>query len=230
MSFPGFSQRLQDLEDNIERDLKLLKECEEELSYTRDPIDRARYLRDIKRQEESVAKYQQEYNQIKQQFSAQSAQIKRVKSLLQQMDAKLDHLSSGQKVIYGSLSQTRQALLDRYDATEQATINQITQAFQEYQLILTQKLLDAVETNQVSAQQMQQMLVAIEQRLPALPPSQAESVAEIINNPELDFRHRLKVALPIIPTLVEYEAEMELGTGFKIKEVWEQIERRLQRR
>jgi len=227
----SFYQRLQDLEDNIAKDQELLKDYEDELRYTENPKTKAKYRREIERQRESVARYQQEYEELKQQLnSSQSAQMQNVETQLQQMDAKINILLSGQVAIYEDLHQTRQALLNRYGSTEQIVIGAIAQQLNQNQLVLTQKLLDALEANQVPEPQMQQMLALLEQHLPALPTSQAETVAEIIKDPGVDFKHRLKVALPIVPMLVEYEGEIELGSGFNIKSAWKQLVAKLRRK
>ncbi|NJL63875.1 MAG: hypothetical protein HC903_21135 [Methylacidiphilales bacterium] len=226
----SFHQRLQDLEDNIAKDQELLKDFEDELRYETHPKIIARYNRDIKRLRESVTGYQQEYNELQQELTGQSsAQMQEMGNQLQEMDTKLNILLSSQVAIYENLDQMRQNLLLRYDATEQATIKAVTQQFNQNQLVLTQNLLDALETNQVSEQQMQQMLAVLEERVPALPPSQA-AVAEIIKAPELDARHKLKVTLPLVPFLVDYEGELELGSGFNIKSAWEQLLTKLRRK
>ena len=73
------------------------------------------------------------------------------------------------------------------------------------------------------------MVAIIEEKIPALPPSQQAPLNEIIKNPELDARHKLKVAVPIIPFILEYEGELELGTGFNLKSGWESIKNKLRR-
>ncbi|NEP35922.1 MULTISPECIES: hypothetical protein [unclassified Moorena] len=225
-----FYQRLQDLADNIAKDQELLKDYEDELRYTNNPRDRANYRREIERQRESVAKYQQEYEELNQELKgSQSVQMQKVESQLQQMHAKMNILLSGQFAIYEDLKKTRQALLNRYGSTEQVVIGAIAEQLDQKELVLTQKLLDAVEANQVPDQQMQQMLALLEQRIPALPSSEVETVGDIIKDPGMDFKHRLKVALPIVPMLVEYEGEIELGSGFNIKSAWEQLVAKLQR-
>jgi hypothetical protein len=227
-----YQKRLQDLADNIAKDMELLKDFEDELRDTTDPRLKARYRREIERQQESVTKYQQEFDELQQKLrSSPSAQIQvqKVGSLLQQMDGKLNVLLSGQVAIYENLNQMRQALLNRYEVAEQTMIVAIAEQLNQSQLLLTQKLLDAIETNQVSELEMQQMLTVLEAHIPALPPSQA-AVADIIKDPELDARHRLKVTLPIVPLLVEYEGEFELGSGFNIKSAWEQLIAKLRRK
>ncbi|NEP00532.1 MAG: hypothetical protein F6K58_18020 [Symploca sp. SIO2E9] len=231
MSPSFFYQRLQDLADNIAKDQEMLKDDEDELRYTENPRTKAKYRREIERQRESVARYQQEYEELKLQLrGSQSAQMQKVETQLQQMDDKINILLSGQVAIYEDLSKTRQALLNRYGSTEQVMIEAIAQQLNQNQLVLTQKLLDALEANQVPEPQMQQMLALLEQRIPALPASQAETVAEIIKDPDMDVKHRLKVALPIVPMLVEYEGEIELGSGFNIKSAWERLVAKLRRK
>lgn len=230
MLSPGFHQRLQDLEEHIATEQELLKEFEEVLHYETNPRIKAGYRRDIERQKESVASYRQEYNELQQELTGQPPeQMQEMGNQLQQMDAKLNVLLSSQIAIYEDLHQMRQDLLLRYDATEQATIEAVTQQFDRNQLVLTQNLLDALEANQVPEQQMQQMLAVLEERVPALPPSQA-AVAEIIKAPELDAKHKLKVTLPLVPFLVDYEGELELGSGFNIKSAWEQLLTKLRRK
>jgi len=34
----------------------------------------------------------------------------------------------------------------------------------------------------------------------------------------MDFKHRLKVAVPLIPFILDYEGEFELGTGINLKQ------------
>ena len=208
MISPGFYQkRLQDLADNIAKDQELLKDFEDELRYTTDPRLKFRYRRDIMRQSESIARYKEEYAELQQEWTGQpSEQMQETSIQLRQMDAKLNVLLSGQVVIY-------EGLLKQLNAN---------------QLALTQKLQDALEANQVSEPQMQQMLAVLEERIPSLPPSQA-AIAEVIKDPELDAKHKLKVTLPIVPMLLEYEGEVELGSGFNLKSVWEQLVAKLRR-
>ena len=215
MLSPGFHQRLQDLEDHIAQEQKLLKEFEEVLGDQTDPRDQRKYRREIKRQKELTGQ--------------PSTRMQEMGNQLQQMDAKLNILLSSQVAIYENLDQMRQDLLLRYNATEQATVEAVAQHLDRNQLLLTQNLLDALESNQVTEQQMQQMLAVLEERVPALPPSQA-AVAEIIKAPELDAKHKLKVTLPLVPFLVDYEGELELGSGFNIKSAWEQLLTKLRRK
>lgn len=218
MLSPGFYQRLTDLENHVTKDQELLKEFEEALRYEMNPRVKAGYRRDIERQRESLTGYKQEYAELRQELAGTPiAQMQKVENQLQQMDSKLNILLNGQI-----------AILNRYDASEQDIIAVIVWQLNQMELVLTQKLLDALENNQLSELEIQQMLAVLEEKIPSLPPNQA-AAAEIIKNPELDAKHKLKVTLPIIPMLVEYEGELEIGSGFNIKSAWEQLVGKLRR-
>ncbi|MBD2606334.1 hypothetical protein H6G81_17800 [Scytonema hofmannii FACHB-248] len=225
-----YEKRLEDLENNITEDQKLLKQYEDVLRYESDPRAIGKCEREIERQRESVTRYQQEYAELKQELiNYQPTQLLYVEKQLQQLDDKINVLLKGQIAIYKNQQQIRQALLKRYNASEKAIIGSITQQLNQTQLVLTENLLQALENNMLSEPEMQQMLAVLEERLPSLPPSQA-AIAEIIKDPEMDARHKLKVTLPIIPMLVEYEGELELGSGFNIKSAWQQLMTKLRRR
>jgi len=84
-------KRLQDLEENMEQDLKLLKEYEEELRFENDPRRLGDIRRNIQRQHESVRKYRQEYEEL--QKIVTPAQVQNIGDLLQQQEAKLDEIN-----------------------------------------------------------------------------------------------------------------------------------------
>ncbi|MEG4047861.1 hypothetical protein [Microcoleus sp. Pol17_C1] len=103
----------------------------------------------------------------------------------------------------------------------------------ESQVTTISALLDAIEANQVSDAEMQKILpsiqeglIILQQRGVTLPVSQEEIVG-VINGPQMDFKHRLKVAVPLIPFILDYEGELELGTGINLKEGLKQFMARL---
>jgi hypothetical protein len=149
------------------------------------------------------------------------------------MDAKLTILMNGQVAIYEDLDRLRKLLLSRYNIGEQNIIAAITKQLSQSQLVTMQVVLDALEANQVSEVEIhyvlegtRQMLTTLQQRGTALPPNQ-QALAEVINAPGLETKHRLKVSLPIIPFLLDYEGELELGTGINLKAAWQRLVVRL---
>ena len=222
-----FQQRLTDLLDNITQDQKLLKEFEEELTVEDNPRTLKKYKKEIKRQQESIDNYKQEYTELEQQLTGISTpqiqvvgnQLQIIENQLQQIDAKLNIVLINQD-----------SLLLRYQVSEQAILRVFIEQLNQTQLAFTENMLNAVAANQVSESEMLEMLAVLESRIPSLPSSSQAEIAEIIKSPELDTRHKITVTLPIVPFLINYEGELELGTGFNIKSAWEFIIKKLGRK
>ncbi|MBD1217489.1 MAG: hypothetical protein H9536_09225 [Aphanizomenon flos-aquae Clear-A1] len=222
-----FQQRLTDLLDNITQDQKLLKEFEEALTVEDNPRTLKKYKKEIKRQQESIDNYKQEYTELEQQLTGISTpqiqvvgnQLQIIENQLQQIDAKLNIVLIKQD-----------SLLLRYQVSEQAILRVFIEQLNQTQLAFTENMLNAVAANQVSESEMLQMLAVLESRIPYLPSSSQAEIAEIIKSPELDARHKITVTLPIVPFLINYEGELELGTGFNIKSAWEFIIKKLGRK
>ncbi|MEI6370004.1 MAG: hypothetical protein WCO49_09880 [Nostocales cyanobacterium ELA608] len=222
-----FQQRLTDLLDHITQDQKLLKEFEEALTVEDNPRTLKKYKKEIKRQQESIDNYKQEYTELQQQLIGISTpqiqvvgnQLQIIENQLQQIDAKLNIVLIKQD-----------SLLIRYEASEQAILRVFIEQLNQTQLAFTENMLNAVAANQVSESEMLEMLAVLESRIPSLPANSQAEIAEIIKSPELDARHKITVTLPIVPFLINYEGELELGTGFNIKSAWEFIIKKLGRK
>jgi hypothetical protein len=223
----NFDLRLQHLEDNIKQDQNLLKEYEDSLRYEDDPRRKAKYRRAIEQLEESANRYQKEYEELRIQITGEpTVQMQNVAIQLQTMNTGINKLFAGQKAIYENINHLRQGLLARYNAGEQNIIAAITERLDESQMVMISTVLDAIETNQVTEGEMQLILQGIQQNITKLQPSQA-ALAEVINSPGLDFKHRLKVGIPIIPFILDYEGELELGTGINLKAALQALMMRL---
>ncbi len=226
----NFNVRLQQLEDNIKQDLVLLKEYEDAQRYEDEPRRKGRYSREIERQRESLSHYQKEYDDLQKQVTSEPPpEMQNVATQLQQMDAKVNVLLAGQAAVYSNQLQLRQTLLARFDATQQKTLAAIAERLDQNQLVTIEAVLEALEANQVSEAETRQLLegtrqalTILKQRGVALPAGQ-EAIAEVINAPGLDAKHKLKVTAPIIPFLLEYEGELELGSGINLKPAWERL-------
>lgn len=221
--------RLQQLEDNIKQDLALVKDYEDALRWEDEPRRKGKYNREIEQLKESANRYKQEYEELQNQVAGKpSTEMQNVANQIQQLDDKVNLLLSGVSSVYTNQIQLRQILLTRFDTNEQKIVAVITQRLNENQLVTMEAVLDALDANQVSEAEMRQLLEGTQQALEHLQqrglalPGQQE-VAEVIKAPELDIKHKLKVTLPIIPTVLEYEAEMELGSGIDLEAAWERL-------
>jgi len=230
----NLTRRLKDLEDNIKQDSALLKEYEDELRYEDEPRRKAKYNRAIQQLRESANRYQQEYDQLYQQITGESTvQMHSVAIQLEEMNNRLGRLYAGQKAIYANINNLRQGLLAHYEAGEKNIISAITYQLNESQMTTISALLDAIEANKVSDAEMQNILPSIQEGLSILQQrditltGSQEEIVQVINAPQMDFKHRLKVAVPLIPFILDYEGELELGTGINLKEGLKQFMARL---
>jgi hypothetical protein len=223
-------QRLTDLTDHLRTNQELLKAIETELTFETHPKIQMRYRRDIAELQTSTQRYRQELHTLQAELDATAApQAQIVAYQLQQIDQRLEVLQTGQSIIHRYLVKAQQTLLDRYAASEQRMLEAIVTQLTQQQADLSKVFVDAIATNQLSEPEVQEMWAVLEPRLLELPAAQTEVIAEIVKAPGLDARHKLKVSFPLVPFLVDYEAELELGTGFNLKSVWSRLTDRLKR-
>ncbi|MBX3001243.1 MAG: hypothetical protein KF893_22170 [Caldilineaceae bacterium] len=114
---------------------------------------------------------------------------------------------------------TVRILLNRLDAQEASTLDAI---------------LEAIETNAVAADELDRQLVTLQSLLLSVQEAQiadpvlfaaTAQINEMVSAPGLDFKHKLKVGIPLIPLLLHYEGEMELSGGFNLEEIWRSLQR-----
>ncbi|RIK43174.1 MAG: hypothetical protein DCC55_06470 [Chloroflexi bacterium] len=227
--------RLQHLADNIRQDLDLLKDYEDALRYEDDPRRRARYRREIEQLRESATRYQQEYTELRAQTSGEpSPAMQEVADQLQQMGAKLDALLAGQTVLRNDLGALRQVMLARFDANEQTIVAAVVAQLDRSQLATVQAVLDAVDGDRFPVNEVQETLAVVQQVLAEIRQrdislgdpviaGEVEQLVEIVAAPHFDVKHKLKIAAPIIPLVLSYEGEVELGSGLNLAGVWQRL-------
>ncbi len=228
-------RRIQQLADNIRKDMDLLNDYENELRYETDPRRLARYRREIERQRESLTHYQQEYDELRGQLTGEPpAGMQDTADMLRQMDAKLDGLVWGQKTIQDDLEDFRKTLLDRFDANEQTIISTVVQRLDQNQSATVQSIIDEIETRPVPESEIQETLSAVLQALSEIKQneaghydpqlvSEATNLSEMVDDPKLDVNHKLKVSIPIIPLILSYETEVGLKSKLNLKTAWQRL-------
>jgi hypothetical protein len=151
------------------------------------------------------------------------------------IDTKLDALLAGQTAIREDLSGLRQAVLARFDASEQTIIATVIERLDQDQLATVETVLNAVEAELVPIGELEETLVAVQHTLSeiqqqgvALPDStltseEFERLSEVVDAPKLDVKHKLKVTVPIIPYFLSYEGEVELKSGLNLEAAWKRL-------
>lgn len=223
------SVRLGDLADNVNKDLKLLKEYEDQLRFEDDPRRRAKCEHEIERLKASASSYQREYESLYSYVEERPTQSSvAVRSELHDIHLKLDALLEGQSELHLHLYQLRQAILNRYDASEQLIIKSITERLDQAQVSTVQILLDAIELDRIDQTEMAAMMVAsaealTESREHGVALTEVKDIEEIISAPHLDLKHKLKFMIPIVPLLLHYEGEVELGSRLNLEAAWDRL-------
>ena len=57
--------------------------------------------------------------------------------------------------------------------------------------------------------------------------NEVEQLAELADAPRMDVKHRLKVTAPIIPLILSYEGEVELGSELNPEAAWQRLVSRI---
>ena len=227
-------ERLRVLESHIDRDRMLLEEYEDISHCEDDPRRLARYKREIRRQHESIARYQKEYDDLRNKvIGVPPAEMQKVGVLLEEMNSKLDNLQKNQDDIVRRLEQLRLEVLSRFDISEQTMITTFIEKLTQNQLAIVEDALNVVESRILSENALNESLNAVkkslediqnqELSLASLTFSDVENLSKILNDPKIDLNHKLKLSIPIIPLILNYEAEINLECGVNLKSAWNRL-------
>ena len=155
-----------------------------------------------------------------------------------QDDEKLDEIRAGQQAIDRQLVELRAVLLARFDIQEQRLTTVIVERLDAHQLAQVTAVVDAIEAQQTSSADndalwanIEAMLVEIADRGEQLADMQAllaeAGTAQILAGSGLDVRHRLKATIPLVPLLLSYEGEIDLGSRFDLDAAWNRLVRKI---
>jgi hypothetical protein len=226
-----FKRRLIDLEDHINKDLELSKQYEDVLRYEDDPRRSAKYQNEIGKLKASTDRYRQEYESFQLSLNQQSyPEESSLKNQLNTIQEGIIKLQAGQRAIYNNITSLQFNILSRFDEAERKIMSTILLSIDESELKIVNSMVDAVERSQLSADEIRQITaiseVAIEQLPKHATGEESQEIIKLLKSPELENKHRLTLTIPIIPMLLNYEAELEIGSGINIAQVWKSLSKR----
>ena len=239
---PHLVQRKADLDGNIAKAQQLLKEYEEAFFVEDDPKRRMKYKLEIERLKPAVADLNRDYRELLEIIAQHVPEPKldSIETKLNMMDSKLNILLGSQSEIADKLEKLRNEILLGIETTAQDSVRVILEALQEEQIELTRLVLNGIEQDHVTKDEMfallkttQQVFEEFEKRNidlpnPALVQS-AEKIKEIVESPKLDVKHKLKAVIPIIPLFLKYELEIGLGSGVNLEAAWTKLVSKIKR-
>ena len=227
LSLQLMRKRLDDLSDHINEDFNLLKRYEDALRFEDDPKRCAKYEKAIEELKASALKHETEYKSLEKKSNEINVSLPLNEGQdLNSIHGKLDALLAGQIDIHQHISALGQAILNRYDAGEKRLLSSVIEKITEAQIQTVNDILEASENNRLNETEMnaaiegvKQSLSKIEEQGKSLVPEQ-KKLAETFNAPQLSVKHKLKMSVPIIPLILNYETEFELGSGINLGNVW----------
>lgn len=243
------AQRLQDLQEHIARERDLLNQYEEQLSYTTDPRQIKRIEAEIARQKRALAGYQQEARDLQAELptavaggGASAAQqgmadvTGQLNALSQQLQGMEQRLADGQEAIRRDLAGQHAAILAHIDAAHQQTLQAVVARLNTNQSALVELLLDAADKQEIAqweAQNLtlltQQALVDLHQLRQAQPDAgQWQSLLAVLEK-GTTWEQKLKLTIPLIPGLLEFESEANIDVMGVLNESWRRLLARLRR-
>jgi len=230
-------QRLSDLHRHLEQDYQLLKEYEALLRVEDDPRRLMRYRREIDRQKESLAAYEAQLADIIPQAATQPeampSPIQEALAALQTQITTLEaRLAAGQQGLSEQMSQQERRLLKHIDARHRETLERVTAQLKADQLETVDLLYDLVDRQQLAQWELDEITTLAQQSLLKLKdaPNAAywqQLLAAAGESSALD--QKLKLVLPLIPCLLEYELELRADTLPALRAVWQRLLLKLKR-
>jgi len=125
------------------------------------------------------------------------------------------------------LNRLREAVLTHYGTEEQRIVASFVKQLDQPQLATLRVILNALKANCIPVPELGQALDAVQRTLQALPQHIADSidrqtVANAIED-AADVKHKLKLALPIVPVLLSHGDELELSSRINLKGMWKRL-------
>jgi preprotein translocase subunit SecD len=231
--------RLQQISDNIQRDLELLKDYEDALRLEEEPRRRAKYNKAIEELRTSVTRYQSEFDALGgSTMVVHSEQAIQVSQQLRQLNEALADVIDKQFVIHAELRSVHRAILGEFNHYERSIAAPIVAQLSEQQLVQTQAVMHQLSEQRIPEELMQETLSAVREILAEIRkretesgkkvlPAELDALPTIIDDPKLEIRHRIKVTTPIIPFLIAHEAEISLNHATNLQFLWARFFRKV---
>ncbi|MFZ0544720.1 MAG: hypothetical protein WAM60_04755 [Candidatus Promineifilaceae bacterium] len=242
----GDEVRLQDLQSNIDREVELLREYEEQLTYEDDSRRLRKIQHEIERQKKTIAGYQQQAAEIQSRLSSTPQQesgerqnqldeiSQKLSALSKQIETAENHLAEGQKSIREDIRQQQEAVLAHIDAQYRQTVAVLVKKMDANQLEVTELLLDAADQQQIAQWEAENLTLLAQQALVELKqlheeqPDSAEwqSLLNALAK-ETGWEQKLKLTVPLVPGVLGFESEIKMDVVPMLSQAWERLVKRV---
>ena len=242
------AQRLEDMQTHIARERYLLNRYEEQLTYADDPRQIGRIVAEINRQKRALAGYQQEARDLQAKLPAAASQgtgaaqqglaniAAQLNALGQQLQGMEQRLASGQEAIRRDLAGQLAAILAHLDEAHRQTLQAVIAHLDANQVAQVELLLDAADKQEIARWEAQNLTLLTQQALVDLhrlrqgqpDAGQSQSLLAALEQ-GITWEQKLKLTIPIIPGLLEFESEANIDVMGVLNASWHRLLARLKR-
>lgn len=228
--------RKKQLMENIHLQYKLLNEYEKKRDLSDRPKEIELFNDEVIRITQSLNDYIIEINQIYKGDNITTPQ--EVASIWNE----LQNLKKGQKEIIGKqdetltvIDQTRNALLEETTAVYQNTMRIFLLALNEQDIHIVQAVVEYIDQKQFTEVEMIEILKVIQKGYNELQDKtiiistddavlqQTQKLSEAWKSSEINTDEKLKLSIPIVPTILTYEAELSINVKETLRGFWEKF-------
>jgi len=160
-----------------------------------------------------------------------AAQMAELRAILASLEQRMQGVALG----VDELKTGQQRILVRFDLTEQRILSPLLARLDAQEATLLDKILDVLDVATIGADELDRHLTVIDTALAELNTrsgqiadrqliASAEQVAQLASPLGLDAKHKLKLTIPMVPVLLSYEGEFELGSKLDLAVVWQALQ------
>ncbi len=208
------------LENELRKQYNLIAEYRGLILTTKDPRTKLRYKEEIDRCEKGI-------DEIKNKYLPQLKQEKPQASegdILQEIQASEYRIKQHvQTELQTQLSEQNKVILLKIDQSHQSLAQKFLVGMQQQQAEMIPKLLDSIERKEVAGSEVMQMLQLLQDQISKITFPEKAEVQAALGDIDLSPKSKLKLALPIIPTILAWETEFEVGWSQSIPQAWQEF-------
>jgi len=134
------------------------------------------------------------------------------------------------------LAALRLELLQHMDVASDHMAKAILDQLSKERLLELNQIYAALEVQHIANQEMIEILSRLNSSIAETTPNKVfpnstfntEKITEIIDAPDLSVSHKLKLSIPIIPFLLDYEADIGVNSKMDLQMMWDWLTKKLQ--
>lgn len=152
----------------------------------------------------------------------------RFAAMIHLINNKVDLLNKNQHASSLQIEQLRSRVLEKIAGIEIAMV-QVVKSLDENGLESLSLVAQAIDDGKIAREECITILNTIYRTIRSLRannkpvPEVTKAIETYVGDAKVDATHRLKITVPIIPLLLDYEGELDLGTDVNLRKLWDSL-------